>query len=129
MLGAAPAPTASVCSASTKYSAGEHKIYSPLIGVSVLNTLFYNAAQQSCTFLFWKKKTLNEKHGIQFKQRRAECDSADCGKIVSYLIWAISVLIKQEVQHRRETPMNIFHLLRQFGGKWAFSARGARAGL
>lgn len=56
MLGAAPAPTTSVCSASTKYSAGEHKIYSPLIGVSVLNTLFYNAAQQSCTFLFWKKK-------------------------------------------------------------------------
>lgn len=76
-----------------------------------------------------KKKTLNEKQSVQFKQRRAERDSADCRNIVNYLIWAISVLIKQEVQHRRETPMNIFHLSGQFGGKWAFSARGARAGL
>lgn len=56
MLEAETEPTLSTCRVGTKYMAREeHKIYITLIGVWVLNTLFYNAEQQSYSFLFLKE--------------------------------------------------------------------------
>lgn len=56
MLGAEIEPTRSTYRVGTKYTVREeHKIYITLIGVLVLNTLFYSAQQQSYSFLFLKE--------------------------------------------------------------------------